>query len=85
MYASLDLDEITTCPVSTKKQFVFPVPSGSEFRLVDCDFPGWGDDNCAFTEKAGVLCGKKDVGSALNNAFRWNEMWIAWQMVPWQI
>ena len=31
---------------------------GSESRLADCGFPGWGNENCHHNEDASVTCGK---------------------------
>ena len=35
--------------------------SGSESRLIDCDHPPVGDENCDHFEDAGVRCGKSLV------------------------
>ena len=38
---------------------MFPFYSGSESRLVDCVFGGWGNENCDHSEDTGVICGMK--------------------------
>ena len=72
---------------------VFPVLSGSESRLVDCEFAGWGINNCDFKKRCRSYLwyerfifhhsGEMSVNlSCWARKFGRDEVWIPCQWIP---